>query len=85
MHPAVGYTVNMEMPPECGNKKYELVFDGIIQKILMQFGPDQVIIECGFDAYYKDPLAQMNLTLEGYYDIIHGLSAKWKRLFNIFG
>jgi len=52
VHPAVGYTVNMEMPPEYGNRKYELVFDGIIQKILMQFGPDLVIIECGFDVYY---------------------------------
>jgi len=27
--------------------------------------------------YYKDPLAQTNLTLEGYYNLIYGLSAKW--------
>ena len=76
--PALGYNINMEMPPECGNKEYDIFFENIAQKILEQFSPDLIIIECGFDAYYKESLTAMNLTPEGYYNIISRISNRWK-------
>lgn len=78
VRPALGYTVNVEMPPECGNREYTRVFDEIADPILDQFNPDFTIVECGFDAYYKEPLTQMNLTADGYYAMIRKLASKRK-------
>ena len=78
VRPALGYTVNVEMPQECGNREYTRVFDEIVDPILDQFNPDFTIVECGFDAYYKEPLTQMNLTADGYYTIIRKLASKQK-------
>ena len=78
VRPALGYTVNVEMPQECGNREYVKVFDDVVDTILDQFNPDFTIVECGFDAYYKEPLTQMNLTADGYYAIIRKLASKRK-------
>lgn len=76
VRPALGYTINMEMPQECGNREYIKVFDEIVDPILDQFNPDFTIVECGFDAYYKEQLTQMNLSADGYYAIIRKLASK---------
>lgn len=75
--PAVGYTINMEMPPESGNTEYSIFFEDIGIKVLEQFRPDLVILECGFDAYYKERLAKLNLTVDGYYDLVSHIRSKW--------
>jgi acetoin utilization deacetylase AcuC-like enzyme len=66
--PAVGYTLNMEMPQEAGNPEYSIFFEEIGLKVLEQFDPDIVILECGFDSYYKEKLAKLNLLEGGYHD-----------------
>lgn len=78
VRPALGYTVNVEMPQECGNREYIKVFDDVVDPILDQFNPGFTIVECGFDAYYKEPLTQMNLSADGYYAIIRKLASKRK-------
>lgn len=75
--PAVGYTLNMEMPQEAGNPEYSIFFEEVGLKVLEQFSPDIVIIECGFDSYYREKLAKLNLTVDGYYDIISRICNRW--------
>ncbi|MGD9778515.1 histone deacetylase [Methanomethylovorans sp.] len=75
--PAVGYTLNMEMPPEAGNSEYYIFFEEIGLKVLTQFDPDVVILECGFDSYYKEKLAKLNLTVDGYYGIVYSICSRW--------
>ncbi|WP_370572084.1 histone deacetylase family protein [Methanomethylovorans sp.] len=75
--PAVGYTLNMEMPQEAGNPEYSIFFEEVGLKVLEQFGPDIVIMECGFDSYYKEKLAKLNLTVDGYYDIVSRICNRW--------
>ena len=75
--PAFGYCINMEMPEESGNQEYAIVFDQIVLKMLDRFEPDIVIVECGFDSYYKESLTQLDLTTDGYFNIISSLAEKW--------
>jgi acetoin utilization deacetylase AcuC-like enzyme len=77
VRPALGYCINMEMPTESGNPEYSIFYDEIAEKVLDKFDPQIVILECGFDAYYKEPLANLNLTVDGYYRIIFKLASKW--------
>jgi acetoin utilization deacetylase AcuC-like enzyme len=78
VRPAPGYCINMEMPPEASNPEYGIFYDEVMEKVLTKFNPQIVILECGFDAYYKEPLAKLNLTVDGYYRIIFKLASKWK-------
>ncbi|WP_094226554.1 histone deacetylase family protein [Methanolobus psychrotolerans] len=75
--PALGYCINMEMPPESGNPEYGIFYDEVVEKVLTKFDPQIVILECGFDAYYKESLTKLNLTIDGYYRIIFKLASKW--------
>ncbi len=78
VRPALGLSINMEMPPRSGNKEYAILFEDVIDKVMRKFDPEIVILECGFDAYYKEPLSQLDLTIDGYYDIIGSLASQWK-------
>ncbi|SDG00667.1 Acetoin utilization deacetylase AcuC [Methanolobus vulcani] len=77
VRPALGYCINMEMPTESGNPEYSLFYDEVAEKVLDRFNPQLIILECGFDAYHKEPLAKLNLTVDGYYRIIFKLASKW--------
>lgn len=78
IRPALGLSINMEMPPRSGNTEYAILFEEVIGKVLKDFRPEIVILECGFDAYYKEPLSQLDLTVDGYYHIIGLLASQWK-------
>jgi acetoin utilization deacetylase AcuC-like enzyme len=62
-----GYTINIPLPPGCGDVEYALFFDRVIVPVLEQFKPELILISAGQDAYKMDPLAGMSLTHRGYY------------------
>ncbi len=62
----VGYNINIPLPPNSGDLEYEDVFKKIIEPAVDEFKPEIILVSAGFDAYYQDPLANMNLTEEGY-------------------
>lgn len=74
---ALGYIVNMEMPQEAGNSEYSIFFEELGLKVLEQFSPDLVMLECGFDSYYKEKLAKLDLTINGYYDSVSCICIRW--------
>ncbi|MEZ5336560.1 MAG: histone deacetylase, partial [Methanolobus sp.] len=77
VRPGVGYCINMEMPPETSTPEYDIFYEEVMEKVLDKFDPQLVVIECGLDAYYKEDLTQLNLTISGYYRIIFKLASKW--------
>jgi Deacetylases, including yeast histone deacetylase and acetoin utilization protein len=77
VRPALGYCINMEMPPESSNPEYNVFYDEVVDKVLEKFHPQMVILECGFDAYHKEALTKLNLTITGYYQLIVKLAGKW--------
>ncbi|KPL05131.1 MAG: hypothetical protein AMJ73_02255 [candidate division Zixibacteria bacterium SM1_73] len=61
-----GFTFNLPMFAGSGDVEYVEAFENIIYPSAVKFDPDFVFISAGFDAHENDPLAQINLTEEGY-------------------
>ena len=53
--------VNAPLRPGDGAEKFRDAFDSRILPRLAEFRPELVIISAGFDAHYRDPLANINL------------------------
>jgi len=66
---AEGYTVNLPLPPGTGNKSYLYGFNELIPNLLKQFNPEIIIYQCGVDTHHSDPLANLCLTHQVYYQI----------------
>lgn len=64
--PGEGFTVNIPLPPGSGDGDYTAAFEQLVVPILEAYQPEMLLISSGQDAYFDDPLAGMELTLEGY-------------------
>lgn len=69
-----GFTVNIPLPSGSGDADYLLFVDRVIVPILNSYKPEILMISAGQDAYYKDPLAGMELTAHGFYRIAEALA-----------
>lgn len=69
-----GYTINVPLPGGCGDDDYRYVFNEIVVPVLKEYQPQIIMVSAGQDAYHKDMLAGMNLTLQGYYDMAYIIS-----------
>ena len=54
-----GATINIPLPAGAGHDAYLAVMDRIVVPALGRFGPDAVLVACGFDASAFDPLGRM--------------------------
>jgi acetoin utilization deacetylase AcuC-like enzyme len=61
-----GFTINVPMPAGAGDALYARAFEEIVAPAARRFGPDALIVSAGFDGHWRDPLAQVQLTLNGY-------------------
>ncbi len=62
----LGFTVNIPLRAGGGDREYIAAFRQIIAPICRQFDPRFVLVSAGFDAHMLDPLANMNVTDEGF-------------------
>jgi acetoin utilization deacetylase AcuC-like enzyme len=62
----LGFNVNATMKPEWGDAEYLTVCDRLLAPIARQFKPEFILISSGFDGHFRDPLASMNLTEDGF-------------------
>ena len=70
---AVGYSVNVPMPPGTYDEAYFKAFEAIVPPLIAAFGPDVFVMEIGTDAMADDPLAAISLTNNVYAEIIKKL------------
>ncbi len=62
----LGTTLNFPLNAYCGDKVYlDLVENKLIPEMI-RYKPDLIIISAGFDAHRNDPLANMEVSTEGY-------------------
>lgn len=54
-----GFNVNIPLSPGAGDDAFLYAYDRIVRPKLTAFGPDVIIIACGFDASGIDPLSRM--------------------------
>ena len=62
----LGATVNLALPPGCGDREYVGLAHRVLVPVIRRFAPEMILVSCGFDAHRDDPLASMNLSGEGY-------------------
>ena len=63
---ARGTILNAPMPPGSGDNEYVTVFTDVLIPALQAFSPEFTLISAGFDAHYLDPLANTELTADGF-------------------
>lgn len=71
------YTVNVPLPAGIGNAGYLRVVKDILVPVARRYGPDVILVSAGFDAHWADPLAGMQVSIEGYSQmtrILHNLA-----------
>ena len=57
----VGYNINVPLPAGSGVGAYLAAIDRVVAPALEAFEPDLIVVACGFDAGYFDPLGHMLL------------------------
>ncbi len=70
-----GATVNIPLPAGAGDAAFQRIAQAIITPIADRFRPEMLIVSAGFDAHWRDPLAGLQLTCTGYYQLAHALIA----------
>lgn len=84
-----GYTFNLPLPPGTGNKSYLKAFNKIIPLLTKQFEPEIIIYQCGVDTHYSDPIADLCLTYQIYYELAKKMmklsNESCKKLLVLFG
>ncbi len=61
-----GYTLNAPMAPGSGDAEYRAAFEQMLPPAMERFRPEFIIVSAGFDAHRDDPLADIQLTDEGF-------------------
>jgi len=63
----IGATLNIPMPPGCGDYEYIAVFQHLFAPAALEFDPDFILVSAGFDAHETDPLGSMQISRTGYF------------------
>ncbi len=63
---APGTNVNVPLPPGMGDAEYLAVFDRVIAPAWRWFAPDFMLVSAGYDAWMRDPLAEMKVSRAGF-------------------
>jgi acetoin utilization protein AcuC len=78
-----GYSVNLPFLPYTDDEVYVWAFEEVVPELLHAFQPDVVVTQLGVDSFYNDPLANLNLSILGYEQIIRrikDLATDWVAL-----
>ena len=68
-----GANVNLPLPAGCGDAEYRAAFEQIVEPVVRRFRPQLLLVSCGFDAHYADPMAMMALSVAGYGELAQRL------------
>ncbi len=69
----LGTTLNLPLPPGVGDNDYTKIFAEIVTPAARRFAPELILVSAGFDAHWRDPLAQIRLSLTGYAHLTQAL------------
>ncbi|MGH7896816.1 MAG: histone deacetylase family protein [Candidatus Binatia bacterium] len=61
-----GFTLNLPFPAGYGDGEYLEAYLEIVQPVARRFRPEFVLVSAGFDAHRRDPLAQMDVSENGF-------------------
>lgn len=68
-----GFKLNVPLEARTGDASYLEVFEMVVPHALSWFGPDVLVVQCGADAHFGDPLADLLLSTHAYETIFRRL------------
>lgn len=66
----VGYSVNVPMHPGTDDGVFLEGFHAVVPRLFDSFRPDVVVTQLGVDTFWNDPLADLELTTNGFCEVI---------------
>jgi acetoin utilization deacetylase AcuC-like enzyme len=70
-----GTIINVPLPNWTGDQGYGRVFTEVLIPLAREIHPDLILASVGYDAHWRDPLAVMGLSFDGYTFIVRTLKA----------
>jgi len=64
--PGEGFTVNVPVPAGTGDAAYRSLVEHVACALIADWEPQLVLVSAGFDAHRDDPLADVELTEDGF-------------------
>ncbi len=61
-----GFTVNLPFPPGTGDPVYADAFETVVGPVARAYRPELVLVSCGLDGHFLDPIGRLRLTAKGY-------------------
>ncbi len=61
-----GFTVNLPVPPGTGDADYLSLADHVVVPLAREYRPELLLVSAGYDAHRDDPLADCEVTDEGF-------------------
>ncbi len=62
---AEGTSVNVALPPGTSDAGWLRAFRAVVPGAVRAFAPDVLVTQCGCDTHHEDPLANLELTVDG--------------------
>lgn len=62
---AHGTSVNVALPPGTGDAGWLRAFRAVVPSAVRAFTPDVLVTQCGCDTHHEDPLANLELSVDG--------------------
>ncbi|PZS20443.1 MAG: acetoin utilization protein AcuC [Pseudonocardiales bacterium] len=72
---AQGTAVNIALPPGTDDAGWLRAFGAVVPSVVRAFGPDVLVTQCGCDTHHEDPLANLELSVDGQRTAIAALHA----------
>jgi acetoin utilization protein AcuC len=69
--PGHGLSMNVPLEPYTEDESYWECFDRVVPYAIKHFAPDVIVAQCGADAHFSDPLADLMLTTQMYERLFH--------------
>ena len=70
-----GYSVNLPLYPYTSDDVYLDAFREVVPPLVRAFAPDVLVAQMGIDSYHSDPLTHLQLTTEGFVEVVKEFAA----------
>lgn len=64
-----GANINLPVPPATGDSAFRTLTEQIIIPVLNRFKPELLLVSTGFDAHWRDPLANLEVSLTAFAEL----------------
>ena len=78
-----GFSINLPLYPYTSDDDYVHAFGQVVPPMIEAFAPDVLVTQLGVDSYHSDPLTHLQVTTEGYIEVVRqlaGLGLPWLAL-----